>query len=57
LAENRKNAGLNPGLNLLLNLLFNSDLFPFSIFVEKIKQPNSKKSKKVYMPANSDFEA
>ena len=52
-----KNAGLSPGLNLLLNFLFNSDLCPFSIFVEKIKQSNNKKSKKGYLPANSDFEA
>ena len=51
------NAGLSPGLNLLLNLLFNPDLFPFSIFIEKIQQSNNKKSKKAYMPANSDFKA
>ena len=37
--------------------LFNSDLFPFNIFVEKIKQSNNEKSKKAYMPANSDFKA
>ena len=41
-----KNAGLSPGLNLLLNFLFNSDLFPFNISVEKIKQSNNKKSKR-----------
>jgi hypothetical protein len=29
---------------------------PFSIFVEKIEQSNNKKIKKVYFPANSDFE-
>jgi hypothetical protein len=37
---------LSPGLNLLLNFLFNSDLFPFNISVEKIKQSNNKKSKR-----------
>jgi hypothetical protein len=29
---------------------------PFSIFVEKIEQSNNNKIKKVYFPANSDFE-